>query len=94
MERNIVWNRALTRNKELAGDKIATIDNKIMNINNYLDYFLTVTHMQKMTAFIFGDVAKQLKEKRWQCWPDLLVGDTENREYLNFLSRGGLQIPS
>ena len=37
MEENIVGNQALTRNKELAGDKIATIDNKIMNINNYLD---------------------------------------------------------
>ena len=33
MEENIVWNQALTRNKELAGDKIATIGNKIMNIN-------------------------------------------------------------
>ena len=49
--------------------------------------------MQKVTAFIFGDVTKQLKEKTWQCWSDLLVGDTENMEYLNFLSRGGLQIP-
>ena len=37
LEENIVWNQALTRNKELAGDKIATIENIIMNINNYLD---------------------------------------------------------
>ena len=37
MEENIVWNQALTRNKELTGDKIVTIENKIMNINNYLD---------------------------------------------------------
>ena len=33
MEENIVWNQALTRDKELAADKIATIDNKIMDIN-------------------------------------------------------------
>ena len=34
MEENIVWNQTLTRNKELARDKIATIGNKIMDINN------------------------------------------------------------
>ena len=37
MEENNVWNQALTRNKELVGDNIATIDNKTKNINNYLD---------------------------------------------------------
>ena len=46
-----------------------------------------------MTAFSFGDVAKQLKENTWQCWCDLLVRDTENMEYLDLLSSGGLQIP-
>ena len=62
MEENIVWNQALTRNKELTGDKIVTIDNKIMNINKYLEfrlYLLAVTPMQKVVAFIFGDVAKK-----------------------------------
>ena len=47
--------------------------------------------MREVAAFIFGDVAKQLKEKTWQCWCDLLVLDTENMEYLNLLSKGGLQ---
>ena len=37
MEENIVWNQALAKNKELTGDKIATIDNNIMKINNCLD---------------------------------------------------------
>ena len=33
MKENIAWIQALTRNKDLAEDKIATIDNKIMDIN-------------------------------------------------------------
>ena len=50
--------------------------------------------MQKVTAFIFGDVAKQLKENTWQCWSDLLVEfGVFEMEYLNLRSRGGLQIP-
>ena len=36
MEENIVRNQTMTSNKELAGDKIATIDNKIMDINNLI----------------------------------------------------------
>ena len=46
-----------------------------------------------MDAPISGHVAEQLKAKTGQCWFDLLIGDTESREYLDFLSRGGLQIP-
>ena len=37
MEENIVWNKALTRKKEQLETKSQTIDNKIMNINSYLD---------------------------------------------------------
>ena len=50
--------------------------------------------MQKVAAFIFGHVAKQLKAKTGQCWSDLVVGDMENKKYLDLLSKGGLQIPS
>ena len=37
MEENIVWSKALTRNKEQLETKSQTIDNIIMIINNYLD---------------------------------------------------------
>ena len=37
MEENIVWSKALTRYKEQLETKSQTIDNIIMNINNYLD---------------------------------------------------------
>ena len=33
MEENIAWIQALTRNKDFAEGKIATIDNEIMDIN-------------------------------------------------------------
>ena len=33
LEENIAWNQTLTMNKDLSEDKIATIDNKIMNIS-------------------------------------------------------------
>ena len=62
MEENIVWNQALTRNKELAGDNIATIANKIMNINN-LDSLLLHSDSHAESSCIY-DVAKQPKARQ------------------------------
>ena len=82
MKENIAWIQSLARNKNLAEDKIATIDNKIIHIN--LDSTSWQYH-QEVPTFIFGHVAKHLKPKTGQ------YVDTENWEYLDLLSRSCLK---
>ena len=53
-----------------------------MDIN--LDSFFFDSDSQEGDASISGYVAKQLKAKAGQCWSHLLIGDAENREYLDF----------
>ena len=62
MEENIIWNQALTRNKELAGDKIAIIDNKIMGIN--LDSLLLDSDSHAESRCIYFWICRQATERK------------------------------
>ena len=81
----------MTRNEDLTEEMIAVID-KILDTNS--GSLILDTDFQELAVHIYGYVAKQLKSNAGLCCADLLVGNTENKAYLDLLSRGGLQIPS
>ena len=81
MEENIAWIQALSRNKDLAEDKIATIDNEIMDIN--LDsLFLDSNSHAEISCIDFWACNQATQNQREDSvgliYGYLFVGETEN----------------
>ena len=92
MKEDIEWRQVLIRDDNLTEDNIAVIESKIQDINS--DSLILDNDSQEVAAFISGYIAKKLTGRTEHCCANLLTGNTENREYLDLMSRGGLQVPS